>query len=393
MEGKETSFLWLTQARWLVICSACGALVLGSLLLGQLVNLFGALSPVLMPFFFGAMIAYLGDPWADRLEAHPRINRTGAVIIVFALISLLAVLAFVLLLPAIYEQLAAVVKRIPSDLDRLRDAGIPWLGIAPEEVQQWLDLEYWRRWVAEQGREVARSSVPTVAQLSSFAADAFSRSSAALLSMVVNILIIPVFAFYLLRDWDRIIERLERLLPRRHAERVNDWVSEVDSVLGAFVRGQLSVMIGLSAIYAAGLWLVGLEGALLIGLLAGAVSFVPYMGLIIGLLVAGISALIQFQDVLHLVYVVLVFVVAQGLEGMLLTPLMVGDRIGLHPVAVILSVLLGEHFFGVAGMIVALPLAAVLMVMLRKAVRRYEASAYYSHRGGGNESRPAAKEI
>ena len=148
-------------------------------------------------------------------------------------------------------------------------------------------------------------------------------------------------------------------------------------MLGAFLRGQLLVMLGLAIIYSTGLWLVGLDVALLIGFMAGLVSFVPYLGFIVGIVVATLAALVQFQDATHLLYVAIVFGVGQIIEGTVLTPLLVGDRIGLHPVAVIFAVLAGGQLFGFLGVLLALPVAAVLMVLVRHAHSRYKTSVLY----------------
>jgi predicted PurR-regulated permease PerM len=171
---------------------------------------------------------------------------------------------------------------------------------------------------------------------------------------------------------------VHELIPRRYEATVARLATASDEVLGAFLRGQLTVMLALGTIYSVGLWLVGLELALLIGMLAGLVSFVPYLGFIVGILAAGLAALMQFGDLLPLLYVVIVFMVGQAVEGMLLTPLLVGEKIGLHPVAVIFAVLAGGQLFGFFGILLALPVASVVMVLLRYTHERYVGSSLYS---------------
>jgi predicted PurR-regulated permease PerM len=190
--------------------------------------------------------------------------------------------------------------------------------------------------------------------------------------------LVPVVTFYLLRDWDLIVARFRELLPRRHAEKFIELTLECDDMLAAFIRGQLMVMFALSTIYTIGLAMIGLELSLLIGIVAGVVSFVPYLGLIVGIGLAGLAAFFQFHEWLPIVMVVLVFGVAQVVEGVVLTPRFVGERIGLHPVAVIFSVLAGGQLFGFIGVLLALPAAAVIMVLLRYAHRRYLTSQIYS---------------
>jgi predicted PurR-regulated permease PerM len=202
-----------------------------------------------------------------------------------------------------------------------------------------------------------------------------------LLAWLANLVLIPVVTFYLLRDWHIVIERVHELLPRRSEPHIVRLASEADTMLGAFLRGQLSVMTALAVVYSLGLWIVGLDLALLIGLIAGLVSFVPYLGFITGIALAGIAAYLQFQELLPLVWVALVFGIGQMLEGMLLTPWLVGDKIGLHPVAVIFAIMAGGQLFGFVGVLLALPVAAVLMVILREARRRYIDSTLYASSG------------
>jgi predicted PurR-regulated permease PerM len=172
-------------------------------------------------------------------------------------------------------------------------------------------------------------------------------------------------AFYLLRDWNDMAARVHGLFPRPVQPRVAQLARESDEVLGAFLRGQLLVMLALAIIYSAGLWILGLDLALPIGLVAGFVSFVPYLGFIVGLAAASVAAIFQFQDAWMLMWVGAVFGFGQILEGTLITPKLVGDRIGLHPVAVIFAVLAGGQLFGFFGVLLALPAAAVMVVWLR----------------------------
>jgi len=175
-----------------------------------------------------------------------------------------------------------------------------------------------------------------------------------------------------------LVAKIHELLPRRIAPTAGKLASETNEVLGAFMRGQFYVMLALGAIYSIGLWLVDLNLALLIGMMAGLVSFVPYLGSIVGITVACIAAILQFQDVMYLIPVSAVFIVGQSLEGMLLTPWLVGDKIGLHPVAVMFSVLAGGQLFGFVGVLLALPVASVVMVFLRHIHDIYRDSSFYN---------------
>ena len=204
-----------------------------------------------------------------------------------------------------------------------------------------------------------------------------SRSGATVVGWLVNLLLIPVVAFYLLRDWDLLVKNVRDLLPRNLEPVVSQLSNESDVVLGAFVRGQLTVMFALGIIYVSGLWLVGVDLALLIGLVAGLISFVPDLGTIIGVAAGVIAAMFQFSDSIHVIMVLVVFGIGQMLEGMVLTPLLVGDRIGLHPVAVIFAVLAGGQLFGFVGILLALPAASVIMVLLRHVNDLYRGSVLY----------------
>jgi predicted PurR-regulated permease PerM len=204
-----------------------------------------------------------------------------------------------------------------------------------------------------------------------------SRSGVALAGWLASMVLIPVVVFYMLRDWDKFITGIHDLLPRHLEPTVSKLARDSDQMLGAFLRGQLTVMVCLGIVYSIGLKIAGLEWSLTIGMLAGLVSFVPYLGVIFGLLTASIAVMIQSQDVVQLVWVLLVFGAGQMLEGMILTPWLVGDRVGLHPVAVIFAVLAGGQLFGFMGILLALPVASVLAVLLRHARARYRESGFY----------------
>ena len=203
------------------------------------------------------------------------------------------------------------------------------------------------------------------------------QSSATLLTVLANLVLIPVVTFYLLRDWDRLVENIDGLIPIRHQTRIRLLASECHIVLKAFIRGQLLVMLALAIMYSTGLMVVGLDLALIIGISAGLASIIPYMGFIIGLGAALLAAVFQFPDWLPIVGVIVVFGVGQMIESMVLTPLLVGDRIGLHPVAVIFALMAGGQLFGFVGMLIALPVAAVIMVILRHLHGDYMGSDFY----------------
>lgn len=326
------------------------------------------LAPVLTPFIVAAILAYVGDPLVDRLEKY-KLPRTLAVVIVFIVLTLFAIIALLVLVPMLERQLVTLGNKIPGYIEVIQNQFLPWLN-ARFDLGLQVDIATLKTSLQAHWKEagsVAKTMVSYITQ-----------SSALLASWLANLVLIPVVTFYLLRDWDLLVARIHELLPRKSEPVISRLAKSSDEVLGAFLRGQLLVMLALSIIYTLGLWFVGLDFALLIGMLAGLVSFVPYLGFIVGIVVAGIAAMLQFHDVIHLVYVAIVFGIGQAMEGMLLTPMLVGDRIGLHPVAVMFAVLAGGQLFGFLGVLLALPTAAVIAVVLRYMHERYKDSTLYS---------------
>jgi len=211
--------------------------------------------------------------------------------------------------------------------------------------------------------------------------DKVSRSGVGVVLWMTNLVLIPVVAFYLLRDWHRLVGTIDRMLPRSIEPTIAHLAHESDKVLGAFVRGQLLVMLALGIFYGAGLSLVGLSVGLLIGIVAGLLSFVPYLGFIVGFGAAIIAVLVQYGDWSHVLMICGVFAVGQLLEGYVLVPRLVGGKIGLHPVAVIFAVLAGGYLFGFLGVLLALPAASVIVVLLRYLLERYRLSELYTEEG------------
>lgn len=327
------------------------------------------LAPILTPFLVAAMLAYMGDPLVDRLEAR-KLSRTAGVALVFSVIVLLLLVALLVILPLLEQQFVRLIEVVPDYtailMQRITDILVNQLGVAPETF----DLA--------RLKDLLLAKWATVGGVAGVVAQSVFSSSMTVVAWLMNLLLIPVVTFYLLRDWDEFAARVSELVPRRVAPDVARLARNSDEVLGAFLRGQLMVMLALGLIYSVGLGILGLEFALLIGMAAGLLSFVPYMGAIGGLVMAGLAAYLQFHDWPHFFGVLAVFGVGQLLEGMVLTPKLVGDRIGLHPVAVMFAVMAGGQLFGFFGVLLALPVAAVVMVLLRFAHERYLASRLYS---------------
>jgi len=327
------------------------------------------LAPILTPFAVAALLAYLGDPLVDRLEAR-KLSRSLAVAIVFTAMTLIILAIPLLLVPLLEKQVTKLVFKAPEYWQKLTTMAFPFIeerfGFRPQEY-----LSFDQVWAVVQDHW--RSAGGIAATIVSYV----SRSGLAVLGVVLNLLLIPVVTFYLLRDWDVLLERLSALIPRNAAPTVLKLARESDMVLSAFLRGQLTVMIALGLIYSLGLTLVGIDLAFLIGMGAGLISFVPYLGGIVGVTAAIIAATVQFGDVFHVLMVLLVFGVGQTLEGFVLTPWLVGEKVGLHPVAVMFAVMAGGTLFGFLGVLLALPVASVMMVLLRHVHSRYIGSSLY----------------
>ncbi|UBM26460.1 AI-2E family transporter [Pseudomonas sp. p1(2021b)] len=325
---------------------------------------------ILSPFLVGILLAYLADPLVDRLE-RLGLSRTWGVVVVFSLFALLFLALLLVLVPMLAKQLVRLYELAPQMLDWLQHVALPW-------VQGRLGLAdgFWK---FDKIKAAIGAHMGQTTDIVGVVVSQATASGLALLAWLANLVLIPVVGFYLLRDWDVMMAKLRSLLPRQREAQVMGLAGECHEVLGAFVRGQLLVMLALGLIYAGGLMLVGLELGLLIGLLAGLAAIVPYMGFIIGIGAALVAGLFQFGgDPYAMLGIVAVFMVGQALEGMVLTPLLVGDRIGLHPVAVIFAILAGGELFGFTGVLLALPVAAVIMVLLRHVHDLYKESDMYA---------------
>jgi predicted PurR-regulated permease PerM len=327
------------------------------------------LSPILTPFLISLFLAYLGDPAVDRLQTI-KLSRTLSVVFVFFLMLIIAVCFFFIVFPLLEEQIKRLFTRIPDMIDWLQSGLMPWLSQRLGLDLNSIDLNQLKRALLGQWQTFGSVGARFFAEVSA--------SGQLVLLWFSYLLLIPVVTFYLLRDWDLLIARINKSIPRKYEPVVTGLSKDCDAVLAEFFRGQLLVMFAQGVFYSIGLWIVGLEFSLLIGLSAGLVSFVPYLGVIVGIIIAGIAAVMQFHDVIHVVYVLLVFGVGQMLEGMVLSPLLIGDRIGLHPVAVIFAVMAGAQLFGFFGMLIALPVAAIVTVLLRHFHEQYLNSNFYT---------------
>lgn len=323
---------------------------------------------VIAPFAFAMLMAYLGDPIADRLEQRG-MSRTLSVSLVFIAMTLVMVLSVLLLVPMIAAQVDLLRQVFPGYIEWFRSSVMPAVHQFAGVDENSALLGKFKEALNQNWEKASDVLVTLLAKV--------TQSGIAIMAWFGSVALIPVVTFYLMRDWDKLMEHILDLLPRHSVDTVRRLAGECDEVLGAFLRGQLLIMICLGTIYSVGLFAVGLDLALLVGMLAGTASIVPYLGAAIGIIAASVAAIVQFHDWIYLLAVVAVFGVGQMVESLFLTPVLVGDKIGLHPVAVIFAVLAGGQLFGFLGVLLALPVAAVARVLLRHAHHSYTQSVFY----------------
>ncbi len=332
-----------------------------------LLGLLYLLAPILAPFVAAAILAYICNPLVVRLCAK-KVPRTAAVVLVMLGLALSFVVLLLIMLPLLEQEIALLIERMPDWLNALQNRLLPYLQQRFGTGLEW-DISTLKHALFTRVQNSDGISVNLLSWLG--AGGAFFMS-------LLSLLLIPVAMFYLLRDWDDMLARVDGLIPRHWHGKVSGIAREVDSVLAEFLRGQLFVMLLMSLFYVLVLWLVGLEFALPIGIITGLLVFIPYLGMMLGLALATLAAGMQFSAFGDVVLVWAVFGAGQLLEGMLLTPWLVGKRIGLHPLAVIFALLAFGQLFGFFGVLLALPLAAISLVVLRHAHRRYLASPMYN---------------
>ncbi|MFQ5772936.1 MAG: AI-2E family transporter [Kiloniellaceae bacterium] len=328
---------------------------------------------ILLPFVAGMAVAYMLDPVCDRLERWG-LSRTLATTLLTLTFLVLAVAGVLLLVPVVAGQLVSLLRSVPDFVDALRAQFAQLVAL----VEAQADPAMLMRIETALGGSAER----LMAWATDFVGGLVS-GGVALANLLSLLVITPVVAFYLLRDWDRIVARVDEWLPRAHAETIRALVREVDRRLAGFVRGQGTVCLILGVFYALGLSLAGLDFGLIVGLVAGLLSFIPFVGATVGLVLSVGLAFAQFDDWARIAIVAAIFFVGQAAEGNVLTPKLVGGRVGLHPVWVIFALLAGGALFGFVGVLLAVPAAAVVGVGARFGIERYMASSYYG--GGGRE--------
>ncbi len=321
-----------------------------------LVGLLYLLSPILLPFVAAAIIAYICNPLVNRLIRLP-MQRLMAVVIVFSAVFLTVSFFIFFLIPdLIQKQLYTLSVQLPNMLVYVQTKMIPWVD---------MHLNLMGDNDVAMLKSVLTENVSKAGRIFQWLLATFLSSGRAVFELLMNMILIPVVTFYLLRDWESILDNIRSILPAQSKATVVSIAQQCNAVLSAFFRGQLIIMLILTIFYAISLSLVGLQLGAFIGFIVGLLSIVPYLGVIIGLSIAVIAALVQFGTLSAVLWVTLIFLIGHIFENFYLTPKLIGDRIGLHPVAVIFSVLAGGCLFGFFGVLLALPAAAVIFVLLK----------------------------
>jgi predicted PurR-regulated permease PerM len=319
------------------------------------------LGPILLPFCLGAIIAYIFNPLVNAMEKL-KCPRTISILLIFALIIIVLSLMIGVLVPILGQQILSLSGKIPIFINWVQEKINFQIdpSILKKEILQYVQM----------GGNLGKHVIATVMQ-----------SGKMLIEVSANIILIPIVTFYLLRDWNKITDSCIELLPPHNRQKIVGMIRDCGEVLSSFFRGQLLVMFFLAVIYSVGLTIAGLDLSLIIGIGAGLLSIVPYLGFAIGFIVALIDVLLKYSGWWHLIIVCIVFAIGHVSESYILQPWLVGQRIGLHPVAVIFAVVAGGLLFGFIGVVIALPVAAVIVVLLRHFRNYYMSGEYYNFKG------------
>lgn len=336
---------------------------------------------ILLPFVVGMALAYLLDPVADKLEEW-KFNRALAVSLIMAVMVLLVVGLLLLLVPLIVQQLMGLLENLPGYLSQLRELSNQWV---PELYQM----------VGEDRMQQIQASLSDLFSTGMGIVGAVSRqimqSGLAVINALGLLVVTPVVAFYLLLDWDRMVEAGDKLLPRKRKQEIRDVMAQINVAMSAVIRGQVSVVLLLAAFYGTALSLAGLSFGLAIGLIAGLLSFIPYVGFLVGFVLSIGVAFVQFwPDWIMIAVIFVIFAFGQFLEGNVLYPKLVGSSIGVHPVWLMFALFAFGLIFGFVGLLLAVPMAAVASVLARYLIGKYKQSSLYTGGMGPDDETPVA---
>jgi len=339
---------------WIAIAAAAGYLL-------------WLLSPILAPFLFAGILAYMFDPLVERLTRR-RVPRTLAVVLVLALALGTVVALLLIVAPLFYKETRLLAERLPGLFAWFNERAAPWL-------KERLDVDF--QLDVESAKQYAREMLAENDSLAKDILGSLKVGGLLVIAVLANLVLVPVVFFYLLRDWHVLVARVDQLVPRQVHEKVRTIAREVDAVLAEWLRGQMLVIALMSVYYVVALSLTGLKVALPLGVITGLAVIVPYVGIVVGLALATAAAAVQFESLSGVLWVWLAIGIGQALEGMVVTPRIVGERIGLHPVVVIFALLAFGQVFGFFGVLLALPASAALLVGLRHLRAAYMAGPLY----------------
>ncbi len=330
------------------------------------------LGPVLTPFVTAAILAYAFEPGVRWLAGH-KVPRSLAVILTLSTAVLGVLLIVLILIPIVQQEIALIRERLPALISTITERLLPWIqqrfGF---EVK--LDISSVRTWLTDNFSDLGDDIAAKVL--------AYAKTGwGAALEILSLVLLVPIVSFFLLMDWDHLLVQLKALIPPRWMDQSQDLLSEVDKLLGQYLRGQLQVMLAMAVFYSAGLAIAGFDLWLPIGVLSGLLMAIPYLGFALGMTFALIDGMLQLGPLAGLISVGVVYGLGQVVESYFLTPRLVGERIGLHPVAVIFALLAFGAVFGFVGVLLALPLAAILAVALRRVRNAYQDSEFFNRTG------------
>jgi predicted PurR-regulated permease PerM len=330
------------------------------------------LHDVLLPFVAGMALAYLLDPVARR-AGRLGIGRGFSALIMIVIVIVALVVAVMLVAPVLSVQFAALIESLPAQVSKLEalvtESGGPWLS------------KMFGGEISDPGKSVSGLVAQSSGLITGFLASLWSGGKA-VFSIVSLLVITPVVAFYLLVDWDRVVTTVDGWIPLQHRATIRGLATDIDRAIAGFMRGQAVICLILAAFYAIGLTVAGLKSGFLIGLMTGLLSFIPYVGALTGFLVAAVVALAQFwPEFTHIAMVAGVFLIGQALEGYVLSPNLVGAKVGLHPVWMMFALIAFGYLFGFVGLLIAIPLAATIGVLARFALGKYLESQIYTGRG------------
>lgn len=325
------------------------------------------LRSVLMPFVAGILLAYLLDPIVEKLQKL-KISRMWATLLVCLLAILIVLPALSFLVGMIENQVGLLIRATPRYLGLIMEKMKPLLASLSERFP---DLQ------GGNVEEAIRANIGNGLKFVGRVLKALISNSFALINLISLVLVMPVVTFYMLRDWNVFVKKIEELFPKKHRKDIISLFKEMNTIIAGFIRGQISVCLILGAFYSIGLKLVGLDLGLLVGFIAGIISFIPYVGSVTGFILGVVLVFAQYGDALHVFYVVGVFVCGQFLEGNFLTPKLVGESVGLHPVWVMFALLAGGVLLGFLGLMLAVPVAAIIGVLVRHGIQKYKKSSLY----------------